>query len=343
MRSNVTNNRVIEEYGIIYLFDIVISCWISFLFQDIYIQKIDLFIDEYTLRITYSILNLILLICVSLFEKKLLINKIVILFIPIFLLFLIIILNRNFNIGVILIGLLFFTIVLYAYIYLKINIKRILYYNLIYRISMIITVISFLSVPLLYICKIPTKESTITLNNQGRKLVNNSTIDTEMNQLKFLDQNLWRNADDVQKLNTLQTIVKVESAYLGFDDVPKIKTRNMDGIILGRYKNNENIIEINYEYLCVGKINDICKTILHECRHKYQYKVIESCDLNDEEKMNLAFYSYPKKIEESLLTYPSNDYDGNAYYYSFVEIDAREYANTIIQQYNNKIPNMVER
>jgi len=54
----------------------------------------------------------------------------------------------------------------------------------------------------------------------------------------------------------------------------------------------------------------------------------------------LLYSSYPKKVKDSLNNYPSDTYNIKDYYFSFVEIDAREYEIEGIKEYNNMIPNM---
>lgn len=330
----------IQEYIIIYIFNILVTMILSSICQTVYIPNINFYIEADNLKLLLCVLDISIVVFVVFLDKVILLSKAIIMLIPIFLVYTLNMLSVKYYIGLILIILCVFIIIFYPSLYLMINRnKRIRFKILIYKTLLLISFITFLSIPSLMICKNMKVAATIPSSSEVNVSENNSMIEHEMDQLKKLNKEVWYKIDDIEKINCLQTIVNIESTYLGISDAPTVEAVNLESTILGQYINEKNIIQVNLTYLETKSTNEILKTILHECRHKYQHKVVESCDFTSKEKINLMFYAYPRMLKESFSSY-SPDISSEDYYYSFVEIDAREYAERAIKEYNNKISNI---
>lgn len=240
----------------------------------IYISEINLYIKESTLSIIFFVFSLILygFINITTCTENLLI-KVILIHLPILLLFLLKLLSTHFIIGI---SILFLSIsiwLIYIFVYLKLNRNKNIQINSLFMKSLLILVLVLL---LVFPSSLFSSTSSKELRNSFED--NKPLIQQNKNELNILDYKKWYKSSEIEKLHCLQIIVNIESNISGISDIPKVKSVDLHKTIKGRFINQNNIIQINKQYLNKEDCNEIVSTVLHEFRHKYQFKIIESCD-----------------------------------------------------------------
>lgn len=90
----------------------------------------------------------------------------------------------------------------------------------------------------------------------------------------------------------------------------------------GFYDEKTNFIYINETLL--PELGETIDTIIHECRHCYQIEYIKDYNIQDELK------EYFFKGFEEYVNGEDNYLD---YYFNPIEVDAREYASNLLNEY----------
>lgn len=157
------------------------------------------------------------------------------------------------------------------------------------------------------------------------------TIENNIEKILQLREFIWDELPIDKRLGILQTVANVEMQELGVNTQLKITSTSLEPNTLGCYREYDHIIKIDIEHLMNSRSHDVLKTVLHECRHAYQYKTIEMLDGIGNEYKNLYLCREVQRFKKEFENYEESTNDG--YWHNPVEIDARHYAEDRIKVY----------
>lgn len=156
------------------------------------------------------------------------------------------------------------------------------------------------------------------------------TIDNQSKILENLAYKKWPTLNISDKLDCLNTIIMIQSHELQISQIPKLKTTTLKSTLLGEYRDHEQTIYINHEYLCTSDPIKITNTILHEIRHVYQFAVVNSINWQDE-NTDSSYYKLAKDYKYAMDHYSTTN--KITYHNNYLEVDARNYADVEILDY----------
>ena len=175
-------------------------------------------------------------------------------------------------------------------------------------------------------------------NIYANKLVADEyTIENNIEEVLQLREFVWEELSTDKRLKLLQTVVNIEMQELGVNTQLKITSASLEPNTLGCYRDYDHIIKIDIEHLMNSRSHDVLKTVLHECRHAYQYKTIEMLDEIGDEYKNLYLCRGLQQLKEGFENYEVGSMDW--YWHNPVEIDARSYAEKRIKVYYSAFAN----
>lgn len=167
------------------------------------------------------------------------------------------------------------------------------------------------------------------------------------------DNDIFQTLDYEKKCDVLRAVCYCDANYLGlcrinieFEDIE-------DDNLLGTYNHETKTITVNAKPIKDGSLRggtseELLITVLHECRHCYQYLLSEMyVSVNSEQRNLLAFTG--EGIDywiTNLGDYKTGDgtIEGQIEYYTQpVEIDARTYAETKAQVYYLQIDRVLDK
>lgn len=150
-----------------------------------------------------------------------------------------------------------------------------------------------------------------------------STVEVDENKLVCLNEDLWAQLDEQERLDVLGVVALNESVYLGTPDMPPIQGAYLGGYTVGQYDWERGTITIDLQLLGQASAVDCVSTVLHEMYHHYQRCLVDCYATMESEYRTLrAFRQVPEYMEES-QNYQS---EGMDYYTQSLEEDARDHA-----------------
>ena len=152
------------------------------------------------------------------------------------------------------------------------------------------------------------------------------TLEDYRDQLTFLVEKNWESLDESGRLKALQTVVDIETAYLGLPEPLTLEADKLDERTLGDYVHSDHRIRIDSGHLNSDEAEDCMRTIFHEVYHSFQYQLCQAyLSLNEDYQDLLPVRSAASYLYE-FNNYVSGRDDFESYAGQQVEQDARSYA-----------------
>jgi hypothetical protein len=299
-----------EEKCAFVISDVLISYLMLNMCSNVYISNINLFIEAKTIGLVTWGLNIVLYFFLINTQIKLY-QKIYILSLPLNLYFVLMLLSINYYIGLIFVVIMILVIICYflVLIFKKKKINR-MFFSKALIMSVFLTSLSGIIIPISKNISYSAKNN-ITINPQ-RDFSNDKMI-LNYEKLEIED-----------KLKLLSNyVLNKEAAYLGIKDIPTLKASNMEGLILGEYDYNSNVINLNIKYVKERSLEETIKTLLHEMKHCEQrllMKRVSKINVDD-----LKSLEYIRNIKNSFRNY-NGVKDLEKYENSFIEFDANQHS-----------------
>ena len=163
-------------------------------------------------------------------------------------------------------------------------------------------------------------------------VVQDSNVDeTEISSL--LTTCNWEELNSEERSDVLYKVIKYEASLLGIP-VPKLQVVNTHpDITMGSYDNLTGIISLNNFHLGQNSIEECLSTAMHELYHAYQNSVIK---ILDDLPLSVRENSYFDKAVEWQFadkSYAEDHKNVNTYESNALEVDARAYADEIVEKY----------
>ena len=156
------------------------------------------------------------------------------------------------------------------------------------------------------------------LSSDNMLLSNLSTI-------ALFEENVWQQLGDQEKIDALQVIADIETHHLRIEPV-MVVAASLGGPILGAYDYNRRHVRIDLDKHTDMKGINTINTILHECRHAYQFDCVDAADWTDSKVLDGIYFEELRQwLAEQRNPIDYAD-DAQGYYSMAIEQDAREYA-----------------
>lgn len=118
------------------------------------------------------------------------------------------------------------------------------------------------------------------------------TIAKNIEVVSLLEEKEWSALSTPAKLNVLQTVVNIETYYLGLPHELNVITGPLPENTMACYKDRTHVITINIDHLEVDQAHDILDSLCHEARHAYQHRLCDVYDsISEEQRELLVFYN----------------------------------------------------
>ena len=149
----------------------------------------------------------------------------------------------------------------------------------------------------------------------------------------------WKDIETDKKLDVFQSIVNLETSKMSVPNV-KVSSYSTESEILAYYNPAEKQIYVNTDILNTIEGGQALNLILHECRHAYQHNVVSIIDWSDKNAQNNYYYSDARSWKENFDNYImvddlTDEEEFRKYEQQSIEVDARDYAVTRGQYYQN--------
>ena len=148
----------------------------------------------------------------------------------------------------------------------------------------------------------------------------------------------WMALTNEKKLEYAQSIVDYECVYtLGIAPVPVCAAILSDPDVRGTYNDSDRVITIQYDVLCNESPSTVLRTLLHETRHAYQYRVVDMYEALQaqggipEQYRSLAVVQAVESFYKEQADYCSPENGFDEYYEQVIEQDSRKFASDRIR------------
>ena len=159
------------------------------------------------------------------------------------------------------------------------------------------------------------------------------SVEDVSDKLAVFEKTRWNSANEQERLEALQALADVETTSLSLPDALTVDQKELSPNVLACYEDKTRTIHYNS-----SKIMDISNvnafhSMLHECCHAQQFRMLDAYRSMSEEQQALSAFSHIAKYREEAENYHGAEEDKEAYSSQQLEIDADEYADTRILQY----------
>jgi len=151
-------------------------------------------------------------------------------------------------------------------------------------------------------------------------------VDLWWEPLQGLREERWAESTLQERVNLMQLIADIETAYLGLPEAPQVSCESARSTTLGFYTHKSRSVCINRDHLLYDPPDECLNTVLHEVYHSYQYYLCALYEDTDSDYRSLAFLRSARLYIDEFENYKSGREDYIGYYLQYCESDAREYA-----------------
>lgn len=327
------------EYSLsIWLLSIVILFGCVCIFREsIYIGKIDLYIDikiVSTIMVVLSLLNTFFSLSVS-YNRKML-DVLMSALAPFALYSLLFDMQYAFWFGIFVIICIIVSCVaitiLIKRIYQRIGTRKIL--HVLRYVIFAIMIIPMCAAFLFNMCGDKALKTYVPVN-ADMPIQDESMVKAQIGMLIPLVDGRWDGLSSQEKTDILQTIVNIESTYLGCTAMPLVSD-TLGAYTSACYMHDRKLIAIDLNQLKNGQPEECVRSIIHEVRHVYQRQMVETVNWEKEGSSTLAGLGKIYKWKENFENYTLSTED-NAYVKQPIEVDAYEYSHEQTPEYFERI------
>ncbi|MBO5275169.1 MAG: hypothetical protein J6I45_11195 [Clostridia bacterium] len=144
-------------------------------------------------------------------------------------------------------------------------------------------------------------------------------------ELRAMEDTRWLGYGEKERLDALEAVAELECRWLGIE-APELASAELGEDVLGQYDNKKFTVYISSEELMNESAFTCITTLLHELRHCYQFRVVESVNW-EKKSSDLRYYSEAEVWRGELMSYVSGTHEAyEEYYEQAIEADARAYA-----------------
>lgn len=155
----------------------------------------------------------------------------------------------------------------------------------------------------------------------------------------------WGSLPLEEKIEVLETIIRIECRYLGMQDsAPALELAYLEEGLLGQYDSEKDVVTLSYNYVVDSEAGgySVIQVLCHEIYHRYQHyqvNLLQAIRYNDDttKYANLLVLDTAGIYEDEFGSYISPDDDSAISYYMYssqrLERDAEKYSNASVVDY----------
>lgn len=148
----------------------------------------------------------------------------------------------------------------------------------------------------------------------------------------------WADISDDEKMEAINALVNAECYNLGLYDKLNIEiSDDMPETKLGSYSDINKKIVINKKYFDESDGLVIMETIIHECYHNYEARMVDTLSKLSSEERSLTIFRSVNRYSAEFNEYNQLKKDFDDYYNLNVEVSARKWSEKRIESYTQKI------
>lgn len=150
----------------------------------------------------------------------------------------------------------------------------------------------------------------------------------------MLHEDNWQTLSLQERADVLAVCKNIELRYLGvYNKEVHLEVGDLDEGVLGIHNANENTIVIDIEHLENSDSKEVLKTLLHECKHAYDYQCVKAYNQLDDDYKRLQLFTNVAMYDEEFRTPVDSDKNFEEYYTQQCEISARNYSEVAVEEY----------
>lgn len=177
----------------------------------------------------------------------------------------------------------------------------------------------------------PSADVKVQSNLEEQSLANN------IEEISQLEEDIWQDLSDQERLDVLQTVANVEQRYLGLPNELHVVACKLREGVGGYYSDTTHKIVVDLDELRNSSSWDVLNTICHEAYHSYQYRLVDVFNDSNSENQNLKMFRKISSYADEFDNYVSGDQSFNEYYCQNCERDARAYAEDAVDEYTARV------
>ena len=159
----------------------------------------------------------------------------------------------------------------------------------------------------------------------------------------------WGSLPLEEKIEVLETIIRIECRYLGMQDsAPALELAYLEEGLLGQYDSEKDVVTLSYNYVVDSEAGgySVIQVLCHEIYHRYQHyqvNLLQAIRYNDDtaKYANLLVLDTAGIYEDEFGSYISPDDDSAISYYMYssqrLERDAEKYSNASVVDYYEQV------
>lgn len=180
------------------------------------------------------------------------------------------------------------------------------------------------------------------IKGSHREELEQYTISNNINTVLKLQEYEWTRLATQEKIDVLQVIANIEANYLGLPNKLNVQVSDLEEDTLGCYVDETYTIYIDVEHIENDSSYAILESCCHEAYHSYQHRLVDAYKDADESLQALRLYKNVRFYEKEFADYSDGSEDILTYYFQQCEIDAREYAESAVEDYYLRISEYIE-
>lgn len=150
----------------------------------------------------------------------------------------------------------------------------------------------------------------------------------------MLHEDNWKTLSLQEKADVLAVCKNIELRYLGvYNTEIHLEVGDLEEGVLGIHNSNENTIVIDIVHLETDDSKEVLNTLLHECKHAYDWECVKAYNQLDNDYKNLHLFTNVAKYDEEFRTYVDSDKNFEEYYSQQLEVSARNYSKVAVEEY----------
>ena len=163
------------------------------------------------------------------------------------------------------------------------------------------------------------------------------TVKNKLDTVRLLREEDWAELSPQEKLDVLGAVLNIEIRYLGLNHELYLQSGILDDGSLAYYNHKDYLVMIDLDHLKTSPAAEVLRSLCHECYHSYQRQVVALYESTPEEYREMLLFQYADRYMQEFSRYQSGKDDILGYYYQTIEVHARHYAASAVEEYYDRI------
>lgn len=150
----------------------------------------------------------------------------------------------------------------------------------------------------------------------------------------MLHEDNWKTLSLKERTDVLAVCKNIELSYLGvYNQEIHLEVGDLEEGVAGIHNPNEDTIVIDIVHLENSDSRAVLKTLLHECKHAYDWECVKAYNQLDDDYKNLNLFTNVARYDEEFRTHVDSNKNFEEYYAQACEVSARNYSEVAVEEY----------